>query len=714
MRTLDATPNNLPVLPTSFVGRVHEVAEARRLLASTRLLTLTGPGGTGKTRLALQLAAESIEDFPDGVFFVPLEPIVDPALVAPAIGAVLGVREGDTSLADRVVEYLATRRILLVLDNLEQVAGVAGLLGDLLKAGPDVRVVATSRSLLHVYGEQEYPVPPLGVPDPANLPTLEAMTQYEAVALFITRAMAAKPDFLVTNENAPAVAAITARLDGLPLAIELAAARVKLLNPQAMLPRLESRLALLGSGGSRDLPARQQTLRGAIDWSYGLLDEPGRCLFARASVFSGGFDLEAAEAICGPSTTGGAALDVLDGLSDLADQSLVREIEEHDQVRFRMLETIREFAIERLVERGEATELRVRHATWFTELVERAAPHLTGQDRARWLDLIEHDHDNVRAALAWALETREAAIALRIVWSAWRFWQSRAFLTEGLMHAGAVLALPTEGVDPVLVVRGHEAAGGLAYWRGDFAACREQYGLALEFARAIGDRKLIADELYNFSFSIFIEDPEYSNARAAAEEAVAIYRELGDEDGLTNALWGIGNSYYFMEEWQQSADSYVEALALARRTHNDFMTNWSLHMLGASVTMLGRFADAHRYLTEATEAMVRAGETTGLVLVLDDWVDYCYLVGDLERALRLYGAARRLQAVTSTGLAEWSNIRLRGGGRSFPGIDAETRERLEADGATLSLDEAIALAIASPVVPDQPPAGSKRDHPPAV
>ena len=417
LRTLDATPNNLPVLPTSFVGRVHEVAEARRLLASTRLLTLTGPGGTGKTRLALQLAAESIEDFPDGVFFVALEPIVDPALVAPAIGAVLGVREGETSVAERVVEFLATRRILLVLDNLEQVAGVAGVLSDLLKAGPDVRVVATSRSLLHVYGEQEYPVPPLGVPDPAHLPTLEAMTQYEAVALFITRAMAAKPDFLVTNENAPAVAAITARLDGLPLAIELAAARVKLLNPQAMLPRLESRLALLGSGGSRDLPARQQTLRGAIDWSYGLLDEPGRCLFARASVFSGGFDLEAAEAICGPSTSGGAALDVLDGLSDLADQSLVRQVEEHDQVRFRMLETIREFAIERLVERGEATELRRRHATWYTDLVERAAPHLTGQDRAGWLDLVEHDHDNVRAALAWSIAAgrRRDGIAHRLV-----------------------------------------------------------------------------------------------------------------------------------------------------------------------------------------------------------------------------------------------------------------------------------------------------------
>jgi tetratricopeptide (TPR) repeat protein len=244
--------------------------------------------------------------------------------------------------------------------------------------------------------------------------------------------------------------------------------------------------------------------------------------------------------------------------------------------------------------------------------------------------------------------------------------------------------------------------------------CREHYGFALDLARAVGDRKLIADELYNISFGYFIEDPDFGDGRAAAEEAVAIYRELGDEQGLTNALWGIGNAYFFQEDWQRSATSYEEALVLARRTKNDFMINWSLHMLGASVTMLGRFAEAHAYLLEGTEAMVRAGEMTGLVLVLDDWVDYCFFSGDHDRALRLYGAARRLQAKTSTGLAEWSNIGLRGGGRTFPGIDAEKRARLEAEGATLGLDEAIALAISSPVVPDQPPVGSKRDHPAEV
>jgi predicted ATPase len=647
------------------------------------------------------LAAESIEDFPDGVFFVPLEPVTDPALVAPAIAAVLGVREGDSGIEDRLVAHVASRKILLVLDNFEQVTAASGLIRDLLRAGQDLRLVATSRALLHVYGEQEYPVPPLGIPDPDHLPPLETLTQYEAVALFVARAMAARPDFTVTNENAPAVAAITARLDGLPLAIELAAARVKLLNPQAMLPRLESRLALLG-GGARDVPARQQTLRGAIDWSYGLLDEPGRCLFARASVFSGGFDLEAAEAICGPSTSGGPALDVLTGLSDLADQSLVRQVDEHDHVRFRILETIREFATEQLVARGEADEILRRHAAWYTDLVERIAPHLTARDRATWLDLVEHDHDNVRGALGWAEETGDTSTALRIVWSTWRFWQSRAFLTEGLMHAATALAMPTEGVDPVLVVRGHDAAGGLAYWRGDFQACRAHYARALELARSIGDRKLVADELYNFSFSFYIEDPDFDRGHEAAEEAVTIYRELGDEEGLTNALWGVGNTYFFRGQWERSAESYAEALALAQKTGNDFMINWALHMLGSSETMLGHFSDAHRHLTEGTQAMVRAGETTGLVLVLDDWVDYSYFVGDHERALRLYGAARHLQEQTSTGLAEWSNLSVRGGRRSYAEIDAVMRTRLEAEGASLSLDDAVALALGSPIPADQP------------
>ena len=509
LRTLDATPNNLPVLPTSFVGRVHEVAEARRLLATTRLLTLTGPGGTGKTRLALQVAAESIEDFPDGVFFVPLEPIVDPALVAPAIArGARRARGRDRPSPSASSEFLALAPDPPGARQL-RAGRRRGRPARLTCSRPDrtCALVATSRSLLHVYGEQEYPVPPLGVPDPANLPALDAMTQYEAVALFIARAMAAKPDFAVTNENAPAVAAITARLDGLPLAIELAAARVKLLNPQAMLPRLESRLALLAAGLA-DLPARQQTLRGAIDWSYGLLDEPQRCLFARASVFSGGFDLEAAEAICGPRLRDGASLDVLGGLGDLADQSLVRQVEEHDHVRFRMLETIREFAIERLVERGESDELRRRHAAWFTDLIERAAPFLTGQDRALWLDA-DRARPRQRAhrtGLGVGDPRHGHRVAHRVV--------HLALLAEPrLPDRGSRCTLPPSWrCRPTASTRcswcgATRLPAALRTGAGTSMPCREHYRTALELAREIGDQKLIADELYNFSFSYLDRGP---------------------------------------------------------------------------------------------------------------------------------------------------------------------------------------------------------------
>ena len=706
LKTLDATPNNLPVLPTSFVGRAHEVAEARRLLETTHLLTLTGPGGTGKTRLALQLAAESIEAFPDGVFFAPLEPITDPSLVGATIAAMLGVKEGAEPVEQRLAEFLRSKRLLLVLDNFEQVTAAASLVSDLIKAAPELRLVVTSRAVLRLYGEQEYPVPPLGVPDPAHLPPLEAMTQYEAVALFIARAMAARPDFMVTNENAPAVAKITNRLDGLPLAIELAAARVKLLTPQAMLPRLESRLALLGGGGSRDLPARQQTLRGAIDWSYGLLDEPGRCLFARISVFASGFDLEACEAVCGPSTEGRASLDVLSGLTDLADQSLVRQADEHDHVRFSMLETIREFAAEKLADGPEAPEIRRRHGQFYLDLAERAAPHLTGDDRATWLDLLAHDHDNIRAALAWCVETGETAMALRLVWSVWRFWQSRAFLTEGQIHAAAALAMPIDDVDPMLVVRGHEAAGGLAYWRGDFPTTRRHYDRALELARQLDDPKLLADALYNASFGNVVESedhaPNFERADALLQEAVAIYRATGDEEGLANALWGMGNSYYFQEDWIGSVRVYSEALEIARKTRNAFLTGWSLHMLGTAKLMLGYYREAHELLAEGLQRMVAAGETPGIVLVLDDWVDLAYFSGDFGRAQRLVGAARRLQAETATGLADWSNLQLRSKERQYGDLTPEDMTRLRAEGAALSLDGAVALALETAVPADAP------------
>ena len=384
--------------PTPLVGRERETAEVadRVRIEEARLLTLTGPGGTGKTRLALQAAADLLEEFEDAVFFVALAAITDPALVASAIAGPLGVKEsGDQSLEEGLKAYLRDRNLLLVLDNFEQVLEGAPLVGELLDACPKLKVLATSRIPLRLYGEKEYPVPPLALPDPTVLPPLEVLTQYEAVRLFVERAKAVKGDFEVTNESAPAVAEICARLDGLPLAIELAAARVRLLPPQKMLQRLGNRMKLL-KGGARDLPTRQQTLRGAIDWSHDLLEEDEKTLFGRLSVFAGGRTLEAMEEICDPE----GDLDALEGVESLVGKSLLKQEEgSGGEPRFVMLETVHEYAREKLKESGWAEETKRLHASYFLAMAEEAEPELRGPREQEWMDRLEAEHDN-RLALA--------------------------------------------------------------------------------------------------------------------------------------------------------------------------------------------------------------------------------------------------------------------------------------------------------------------------
>src|SRR5215211_4869243 len=386
LRTLEGRLNNLPLQVTPLVGRERVVDEVRRRLLrpELRLLTLSGPGGIGKTRLALQAAAELLDEFQDGVFFVPLATVTDPQLVVSAVMGTLGVREtGDLSLVETLKRYLRDKQMLLVLDNFEQVLAAAPVVTELLEA-PRLKVLTTSRTALRLYGEQEYAVPPLAVPDTGRLPEPEALSHYDAVKLFIERAEAAKADFSITNENAPAVAEICARLDGLPLAIELAAARVKLLPPRAMLGRLGRRLKLL-SGGARDLPERQRTLRGAIEWSHNLLDEGEKTLFARLAIFSGGRTLEAIEAVC--DAQGDLPMDAFDGVSSLVDKSLLTQEEGPDgEPRFVMLETIHEYAREKLRESGEAEEIARVHAEYFLALAEEAEPQLTGPEQVEWME----------------------------------------------------------------------------------------------------------------------------------------------------------------------------------------------------------------------------------------------------------------------------------------------------------------------------------------
>ncbi|MGZ3632542.1 MAG: ATP-binding protein [Candidatus Limnocylindrales bacterium] len=712
LKTLDATPNNLPILLTSFVGREHVLAEARRLLEGTRLLTLTGPGGTGKTRLSLQLAAEAVERFPDGVYFVALEPISDAALVPSTIAMTVGVQDvGGGSVEERLKAYLQDRRVLLLLDNMEQVTGAATFLSELLRSAPNVSCIVTSRAALRIYGEQEYPVPTLDVPDPAHLPSLEALAQYEAVSLFIERAMTARPDFQVTNENAPAVAQITASLDGLPLAIELAAARVKLLTPDGILSRLQGRFELLG-GGSRDLPARQQTLRGAIAWSYDLLEPEARTLFARAAIFVGGFELEAAEAVCALATgaAGEAPLDVLDGLSNLVDQSLLRQAAEQSHERFVMLETIRSYALERLQESGEAEALRRRHAEYFASFAETAMPNLTGHDRAAWLDRVQRDHDNLRAAIAYAIEVGDAKLGMRLIYALWRFWQSRAYLQEGAERAATVLAMPAAGVDPAIHARALEAAGGLAYWRGLHEGARDYYDEAIAIARTLGDEQLLADELYNGSFvrtvltgaeereHPSVPQPDTNAGMDMLNEALALYRRTGDSAGEARALWGLGTGPYFQEDWASALRIFREADEALAKTDDEFMQAWVLHMLGSTEIRLGLLEDATAHITSALRTMKRAGETTGMVLVLDDFADLAAATGDLSRSLRLIGAARALEDATDTRLAAVTEDLMRRE-RYREALKAPEAERVEAEGRAMTLDEAVAYALAEDGAP---------------
>jgi predicted ATPase/class 3 adenylate cyclase len=415
LRTLDAFRNNLPLQPTPLIGREKEVSEVCDLLRTeeTRLLTLTGPGGTGNTRVALQAAADLLEDFPDGTYFVSLATLTEAELLLPAAAEMVGVREvGEQPLDETLKDYLSQRRLLLVLDNFEQVLEAASAVTELLAVAPGMKVLATSRAPLGLYGEHEFPVPPLSMPDLKSPPSLERLTQYEAVGLFVERARAVKPDFSITNESAPAVAEICVRLDGLPLAIELAAARIKMLPPKAMLHRLTSRLKLL-TGGARDLPERQRTLRATIEWSHALLDEGEQVLFGRLAVFSGGRTLEAIEAIC--DAEGDLPVDAFEGVSSLQDKSLLRQEEGvRGEPRFVMLETIHEFAREKLQESGEAEEIKRLHAQYFLTLAEEAYPEFKGANQLEWLERLEVEHDNVRAALTWALKRKEAEVALRL------------------------------------------------------------------------------------------------------------------------------------------------------------------------------------------------------------------------------------------------------------------------------------------------------------
>jgi predicted ATPase/class 3 adenylate cyclase len=690
IRSLDARPNNLPTQPTSFLGRERDLLETRRLLEGSRLLTLTGPGGTGKTRLALQTASEELTSFADGVFYTPLAAITDPTLVPSTIAESLRLREeSDRLIAETLKQYLSDKELLLVLDNFEQVLDAGPFVSELLAASPRLKVLVTSRTVLDLSGEQEMPVPPLDLPDPDHLPDVETLSQYEAVALFIERAVATRPDFSVTNENAPAVAEICVRLDGLPLAIELAAARVKILSPEAILQRLDQRLELL-TRGARDVPARQRSLRGAIEWSYDLLDEKERRMFERVSVFVGGCRLDAFEVVCAPGHLG---IDGIEALTSLVDKSLLRRNEiEQDEPRFVMLGTIREYGLERLNASAESDEIRDRHASYFLDLAQRAEPELTGADQGRWLDLVSADHDNFRAALTWATERGNVEPALLAAGALWRFWQQRGHLAEGRTRTEELLRHPSAASRTAGRFKALSGAGSLAYWQNDYEAARAHYREALDIARERNDRSAIALGASNMGYAKLLED-DRTGAEELFRESATVYEEVGDLLGQAQTDTLIGWMLSLKGDLETGLERYEQGIALLRQVGDRFGLADSLGAIAQLYIQAGRLQEARSVSLEALELFHEADNQSGISYVLEALGELESRLGRFERALRLAGAADAIREVIGGGappeLMQVEDPRKRAKERMSEG----EIERAWAEGRAMSLDDALAYAM---------------------
>ena len=685
-RQAEPRPANIPVQRTAFVGREKEIAAAKELLVSKdiRLLTITGPGGIGKTRLGVEIATGLQENFPGGIHFVPLSPLRDPALIASVIVQTLGIREaGGQSPLELLKKYFqdsSREPVLFLLDNFEHLIQAAPVVADLLAIAPNLKILVTSRAALHVYGEHEFPVPALGVPDSQAKSSIDALSQFPAVALFVQRAVAAKPDFELNQQNASAVIEICARLDGLPLAIELAAARIKVLSPSAMRTRLASRLQLL-TGGARDLPQRQQTLRAAFDWSHDLLTPAEQKLFRRLSVFVGGCTLEGVEAVC--DTKGDLELDLLDGMSSMVDKSLLQQLEQaNGESRFSMLETIREYAREKLEASGEEAATKRSHAAYCLVLAEEAAAPESGAEGAEGRERIALEHDNFRAGLDWLTESGDADWGLRLGTALFRFWESREYLAEGRDRLGKVLRMPAAAAPTKARARALFSAGVLATEQGDFAAAdalilesleigrklgdtqgvavtvnaravvaRDQGNVALAHSlfqesltlwRELGDLKAIARALSNLA-SVLKMQGEYDLARSICAECRAIFEGLGDRTG---AAWSLANEGDVARDQGDSAAARAlieQALAIFRELDDRWGIAGTLADLGTLAREEGNCAAALPLYRESLKIFQQLQHKRGVARLLECCACSAAVQSQAERALRLAGAAAALR-----------------------------------------------------------------------
>jgi predicted ATPase/serine/threonine protein kinase len=621
VKQVETRPTNLPMSRTRFVGREKEVAAARELLQrpDVRLVTVTGPGGIGKTRLAVEAAGSLIERFPGGIHFVPLSPLSDPDLVASVIVQTLGIRgAGGQSPLEMLKENLQESLrapMLLLLDNFEHLVQAAPTVAELLVMGPNLKILVTSRAALHVYGEHEFPVPPLALPDSRSMPSVEVLSRYPAVALFVERAVAAKPDFDLNRENAPAVTEICARLDGLPLAIELAAARVKVLSPSSLLTRLASRLQLL-TGGARDLPLRQQTLRAAMDWSYDLLNAAEQKLFRRLSVFVGGCNLEGVEAVC--DTKRDLDLDLLDGMASMVDKSLMQQVEPVEgESRFVMLETIREYALEKLKINGEEALTKRAHAAYFLVLAEEAATQQSGAEGAKWLERFAFEHDNFRAGLEWLTETGDAEWGLRLGAALFDFWETRDYLSEGRARLGKLLKLAGATAPTKVRARALFAAGVLASAQGDYASADALVGESLDITRQLHDQQGVAVSL-NALAAIAKNRGDVAVAHSLFEESLAVWRELGDLKAVARSLSNLANVVTLQGDYVRARSLDAESLSIFRGLGDRTGVAWSLNHQGDIARDQGDTLAARTLYEQGLAIFRELGDRWGIAGTLAD------------------------------------------------------------------------------------------------
>lgn len=642
---IQMTGNQSPI-----VGRESEISRIKNLLLENdvRLVTLVGIGGTGKTRLAQAVVQEVSDNFSDGVFFIELAAITNPEFVASTIAQQFGIKEaGGKPLLENLKDHLREKQMLIVADNFEQVAGAAPTIAALLAAAESVKFLITSRMLMNLSIEREFVVPPLAMPEETTNISLDESRNYEAIQLFIERARGAKPNFALTAENTEDVVKICARLDGLPLAIELAAARIKIISPRLILAKLENSLKLL-TGGARDLPARQQTVRGTIEWSYNLLTEGEKRLFRHLAVFAGGFTFEAAEAVCGnekliadqrPKTKD--SIEVLDIITSLIDKSLLASKERAgDEQRFRLLETVRVYALESLEENNEAEALRRSHALYFLRLGEEAEPHLNDAQAGEWLNRLEDEHNNLRAAIGWLFEN-ELQMAARLAAAIRIYLINHSHLTEGRDWLTTALENNFE-LPATLRFKLFNGLGYLAVYQGDYAAARKTFEEDLAEARPTGDKKRIAESLRGLGTVAYSQN-DCAAARMFLEEGLAINRELNYTFGIAATLNGLGSIALDEGDSQTARSLFVESLANFRLLGNENGICYCLLNLGAVAYFSGDYKAAREYYGETVTTAQNLGYKDRVSLCLDGFAALAVKRGEGELAARLSGAAEHLR-----------------------------------------------------------------------